>query len=52
MSEAERDPERARAADETKRRQWDGFIRKIGAMGSVPPFEEVVRSVRVFLGPV
>ena len=40
------------AEDESKQRQWAGFIRKMGDMSGTPPLTEVVSLVRVFLEPV
>lgn len=38
--------------DESKRKQWAGFIRKMGDAGGAPSLAEVVGLVRAFLEPV
>jgi len=38
--------------DESKRKQWAGFIRKMGDAGGAPSLAEVVGLVREFLEPV
>lgn len=40
------------SADDSKQRQWEGFIKRIGAPSSAPSLQEVVRELRDFLGPV
>lgn len=38
--------------DESKRKQWAGFVRRMGDAASSPPLAEVVGLVRAFLEPV
>ncbi|GMV70192.1 MAG: nucleotidyl transferase AbiEii/AbiGii toxin family protein [Leptolyngbya sp. PLA2] len=40
------------ANDDSKRKQWAGFIRKMGDVGATRPLAEVVELVRTFLEPV
>ena len=40
------------AEDESKQKQWTGFIRKMGDMSSTPSLTDVVSLVRVFIEPV